>query len=354
MKTLRYLPPPLRTEELTTIVARVGGSLVVKSDETRVEYTLPREASAELREFLRPNATARFGSAFVANLPGGRVFGSGNVLAPDGKSIARDVSPDFGKNFTEHWLLSYGKIRSPVAIAGRTAIIATTLGSGYGHWLLEELPRLLALAAQDCATLIAHAGAPCQREAIAFQGFSGNLISAKRRDHYSCDELIVPSMGKLTPETVAQLNNFAAPMREAGAASSFGERLYISRAVAKRRRVTNEPELWSTLEPRGFVKLRLEELTWFEQIAAFRAAKVIVAPHGAGLANLVFCKPDTRIVELFNRSYVNPCYWQLASLQALDYRLLVPPGSEPLAQLLASNRLDIRADIGQLSAALDA
>ncbi|HEY4248491.1 MAG TPA: glycosyltransferase family 61 protein [Lacunisphaera sp.] len=353
MKTPGYLPPPIHTEDLATIVARVGGALVVKANGMRVDYALPREASAELFEFLRPNAMAEIGSTFIARLPGGRIFGSGNVLSPDGKSIARDVSPDFGKPFNEHWLLSYGKMPPPVTVAGRTAVIATTLGNGYGHWLLEELPRLIALETDGCETLIAHAGASCQREAIALKSFSGNLINARRRDHYSCDELIVPSLGELTPETVALLNDFVTPLRDEDRTPSFGERIYISRTGAKRRHVTNEPRLWCALESRGFIKLHLEELTWTEQITAFHSAKVIIAPHGAGLANLVFCRPGTKIVELFHRSYVNPCYWQLASLQALDYRPLVSAGTEPLAQLLVANRLNITAEIAQVLAALD-
>ncbi len=353
MKAGNYITPPAACASLTEVVTNCGGSIVYQGERRSVNYPLPRHAADEVRDFLRAYATAAVERRYLARFPGGRVFGSGNVLAPDGELLARDVSPDFGKPFEEHWLLTYKKIPPPRHLSGTTAVIATTLGSGYSHWLLEELPRLLTLSPYGFKTLIAHASARCQREAIVLQRFSGNLINAQRHDHYSCDELIVPSLGDPTPETIALLNDFVAPLRETGAASSFAERLYISRAMAKRRRVTNDSELWSVLEPRGFVKVHLEELTWSEQIAAFRSAKVIVAPHGAGLANLVFCKTGAKVVELFNRSYINPCYWQLASLQALDYRPLASAGPEPLTQHLAANRLDITADIPRVSAALD-
>ena len=351
MKAGNYITPPATCASLEHVVRNCGGSIVYQGEQRSVNYPLPAHAAEDVRGFFRVHASSRVGRRCIARLPDGRVFGSGNVLSPDGKWLARDVSPDFGKPFAEHWLLTYKKIPPPRRLSGRTAVIATTLGSGYSHWLLEELPRLLALPARDFETLIAHAGARWQREAIALQGISANLINADRRDHYSCDELIVPGLGELAPETIALLKDFVAPLERT--ASSFGERLYISRVIAKRRRIINEPELWSALESRGFIKLRLEELTWPEQITAFRSAKTIVASHGAGLANLVFCKPGTRIVELFNRSYVNPCYWRLASLQALDYRPLVPAGPEPLAQLLAANRLDIEADVSRVLKALD-
>lgn len=322
----------------------------MRNGEAPVERAIPPQASEEIREFLRPSSSVKFEPAFLASLPGGRVFGSGNVLSPDGKTIARDVSPDFGKPFEEHWLLTYKKIRPPVHLHGTTAVIATTLGAGYSHWLLEELPRLLALKPDDCETLVAHAAHSYNREAFRLHGFSGKILPAKREAHHSCEQLLVPSLGQLTPSTVLALDEFTAPLRLPS--WLFGKRLYISREKAKRRRVANETELWTELAAHGFVKLHLEELTWAQQITAFRAAKIIVAPHGAGLANLVFCQSGTKVIELFNRSYVSPLYWQLAALKGLDYRPLVSLGEEPLAQKLEANRLDIEADLAQVRRAL--
>jgi capsular polysaccharide biosynthesis protein len=115
--------------------------------------------------------------------------------------------------------------------------------------------------------------------------------------------------------------------------------------------VINESALWAELEPAGFVKVRLEEMTWPEQINAFRHAKVIVAPHGAGLANLAFCRPGTRVIEFFHRAYVSGCYWRLAALQGLDYHAVVPESPGPLGATPESNRLDLVADLPQVRAA---
>ena len=344
------LPSPVACEPLDRMVGRAGGSLTLVPGEEQVSYPLPPHASGELCAFLRPHASATFASAFLARLPGGRVFGPGHVLSPDGRTIARDVSPDFGKPFEDHWLLAYKKIRPPVPVPGTTAVIATTLGAGYSHWLLEELPRLFALQPDFGGSLIAHAESARHRDALSLHGFSGRVIEPKRFAHHGCEQLIVPSIGRLTPTTVHALGQFTAPLHRPGAGS--GELLYISREKARRRRVTNESELWEQLAARGFEKLYLEELTWSQQINAFRGAKVVVAPHGAGLANLVFCAAGTRVVEIFHRSWVNPCFWQLAALKGLDYRPVVLLSPEPLAQTLKANRSDIVADIAQVVAAL--
>lgn len=347
----RFLPPPGTCESLADIVPRFGGSLVIHTAASRVEYQLPEHATAELREFLRPLASINSPPTYVARLPGGRVFGSGIVLSPDGQSLARDVSVDFGKPFADHWLLTYPRIKPAQSLRGTAAVVATTLGSGYSHWLLEELPRLLALPRGGRETLIAHRATPVQRAALELSGFPGAVLSPGRFSHYACEELIIPSLigeaGHPTPQSIALLREFTAQLiREKS--SGLGERLYVTREKSQRRRITNEPALWSPLQEAGFTKVILEDLGWAEQINAFRHARVIVAPHGAGLANLAFCQPGTKVVELFQRSYVHWTYWQLASLLGLDYRPVVGAGPEPLTHTRASNRLDFAANVSEV------
>jgi capsular polysaccharide biosynthesis protein len=78
----------------------------------------------------------------------------------------------------------------------------------------------------------------------------------------------------------------------------------------------------------------------------------VVAPHGAGLANIVFCQRGTQVVEFFNRAYVNGCYWRLATVQGLDYRPIVSAGAGSLELELSANPLDIDLSISDLEKAL--
>jgi len=351
-----FLPPPERCEALASIVSRFGGTVESRFAAQSVEYELPAHATREVREFWRPETQADIPAGLIGRLPGGRVFGAGVVLAPDGRSLARDVSFDFGKTFDEHWLLTYGKIPPPRPIIGSVAVIATTLGTGYGHWLLDELPRLLSLERDAAETLIAHALQPFSRAALEHRGWRGAVMHAKRGAHVQCEQLVVPSLAgtvvQPTRRALDLITEFTTALQTGP--PGFAERIYLTREGARRRTVTNESELWPALQGAGFVRVRLEELTWTEQINAFRHAKVVVAPHGAGLANLIFCQPGTRVVELFNRSYVHGCFWRLAALQGLDYRPVVPESADPLGQSTSCNRLDIRADVRQVRKALNA
>jgi capsular polysaccharide biosynthesis protein len=95
--------------------------------------------------------------------------------------------------------------------------------------------------------------------------------------------------------------------------------IYISRSDSVMRPMRNEHELITTLARFGVVPVVLSRLTLDEQIILFRNARVIIAPHGAGLANVVFAAPGTVLYELFPSSYVNPAMNRLAQMQGLHY-----------------------------------
>ncbi len=77
-------------------------------------------------------------------------------------------------------------------------------------------------------------------------------------------------------------------------------RLYLSRADSKTRQVQNEAALVAALARFGFETIVPGAMTYEAQLAAFRAASHIVAPHGAALAHIVLCPPGARVLELFH------------------------------------------------------
>ena len=64
------------------------------------------------------------------------------------------------------------------------------------------------------------------------------------------------------------------------------------------RSVSNDNEVKSYLLKKDFVPVRLGEIMFSEQVDLFNNADCIVGLHGAGFANLVFCKPGTKVIEL--------------------------------------------------------
>jgi hypothetical protein len=62
-----------------------------------------------------------------------------------------------------------------------------------------------------------------------------------------------------------------------------------------------------------------------QQMEAFASGELIVAPHGAGLVNLVFAPNHAKVIEIYNNPHeVNYCFFDLALGLRLRYRMLSP------------------------------
>jgi capsular polysaccharide biosynthesis protein len=77
-------------------------------------------------------------------------------------------------------------------------------------------------------------------------------------------------------------------------------RIYVSRrdAKARRRWLSNEPEVEALFARRGFDILLMKDLSLDDQIQAFRGAAIVAGTSGAGLSDIVFSAPGTDIIVL--------------------------------------------------------
>jgi len=81
----------------------------------------------------------------------------------------------------------------------------------------------------------------------------------------------------------------------------------------------------------AFLKTARPDLDWVcfdslpfsETVNLFAQASLIVAPHGAGLTNMVFSGPGTQILECMPVENPNLCYWHLSEL--LEHRYVMIP-----------------------------
>lgn len=79
--------------------------------------------------------------------------------------------------------------------------------------------------------------------------------------------------------------------------------VYISRRQARQRRLETEPEIEAILAALGFSIVCLESVTPSEQIQVCESAQIIVAPHGAGLTNIIFSSNLKVLIELTPDTY---------------------------------------------------
>jgi capsular polysaccharide biosynthesis protein len=182
------------------------------------------------------------------------------------------------------------------------------------------------------------------------------VLESESAPYLRAERLLVPSLPGFSGNPTRRACEFlrASFLPAAGGAPAAGPgRLYVSRARAASRRVANEDEVWSVLRGFGFSRVELEDLAFERQAALFASAEWVVGPHGAGLANLVFCRPGTRVLEFFSPAYVNVCYWALSCQVGAEYRYLVGEGEAPPAYVDPHlGHSDILVDPERLSRAL--
>jgi len=104
-----------------------------------------------------------------------------------------------------------------------------------------------------------------------------------------------------------------------GRISQRNRKLYISRRDSYNRKLENEEEVETLVASYGFEIVSLTGMPMTEQIALFTGATHVVAAHGAGLTNIVFCKPVTKILEIHMLPYISWCYRRLAGVFGLTY-----------------------------------
>jgi capsular polysaccharide biosynthesis protein len=100
-------------------------------------------------------------------------------------------------------------------------------------------------------------------------------------------------------------------------------RLYIARTDSTQRTLLNEAEVMARAEQAGFTPVELSRLPVGEQVRLFAEATHILAPHGAGLTNIGFCRPGTKLCELHIDSCLRWSYRRLAALRGMSYGCVV-------------------------------
>jgi len=191
----------------------------------------------------------------------------------------------------------------------------------HSHWLTAHLPKLLWLRNNN---LLDNVILPPKRTAAMNDSLS--MLGLDPDDFLVYDEnrplfvkqLTVMDTDRFRPELLRLVpaaygvNEAEVPYR----------RVFISRAKASRRKLVNENEVWSLLEPHGFQRVFMENLTFQEQVKLMQETSVLIAPHGAGLTNMMFCPQGAKIVEIADLSFPNPNFYAVASAMKHQYWII--------------------------------
>ena len=286
---------------------------------------------------------------FVATIPAARVWGEGLVIAPDDR-ILDDVSIDFGLDMmVKEW-----RLEKLVKLDARVAVLSTAGGSIFYHWLFQLLPRIelirragITLESVDYFLINDLAGRYKRNSLDAIGIGREKLLLSSELRYIQARELIVPSIvlrGGCYPEWMRSFLRRTF-LSDAKTVRSADRRLYLSRGEAQYRRVLNEDAVCDVLRPYGFEIVKLETLPFSEQAKLLSEAAVVVAAHGAGLSNIVFCDAGTKVIEIFAPELVTGFYWRLCTESQLDYYYILGEGKPETLRVDYDQSWDARQDI---------
>jgi capsular polysaccharide biosynthesis protein len=364
-------PPEACCSSTAEWVSKIGRSMGSDFRQVDLEYTaknaLPKTIHEHVRHQLSMDQAYACPDTFVARIPGGRVFGDGLIIAPDNQLLA-DVSIDFSvtpesklANIRRDW--AYYPIAN---IDGTVAVLSTAGAMLYYHWLFQLLPRfeLIRRSGIDLSRidyfLVNSNKKRFQRESLEALGIAHKIIDSSAVGSVRASTLVVPSVplwGGCFAPWMCEFLKSTFPPTTGSKGGLPSRRLYINRRTAGYRRVLNEGGVIDLLKQFGFEQADFEVLSIQQQATVMAASEAVIAPHGGGLSNLVFCRPGTKVIEIFSPELVAGYFWKLSNQLGLDYYYVLGKGlsaaREPNYAQTWNARTDIEIDLDCLRSTLE-
>ncbi len=305
-----------------------NGTLVEYGTTESVTVPGPDAVHNEIPKMNRWTGTYEISRPFVGVIPNVRLVGS-PPLAVTGSKYIDDAS--VSRNVQTLNVIN-SVLESPkrfVTGNGRRAdieeavLLHNSWDSGYFHWVAEALTRLEGVEQYTNATgrrpklIVGPSLNSFQRETLGLLGYDQDDLVHWDAAYCEVDRLVVPSMRReIDPPNPSPVSHqwLCESLREraleAVDTDRFSDRVYISRNDATSRRVVNERAAFDRLASYGFERYELASMSVEETIALFAQADCVVAPHGAGLTDLIYTD-DVSVVELMPVDRVNGIFYML-------------------------------------------
>ena len=193
----------------------------------------------------------------------------------------------------------------------------------YYHWLAEGMLSLDILASAMAPARNLSIALPKSidvnavfdhRDTLRALGFDGFDVVEVDAGLIKVSEAIWVESGDLIEQIpTPYFKNFQQRIasKYAGAGGARNRRLLIGRK-GPTRKIHNFERVQSFLAGHGFETIFLEGLSIVDQILLFQNAEFVIGVHGAGLTNLLFCEPGTKVIEFMPSVEMRPFFWLIS------------------------------------------
>lgn|GEM_PF-5453758 len=300
--------------------------------------------------------TSNCRESFVIEIPNGRAYVKQSeqtyILTEEGDCLEDMLEEDNRvPNFKD---LPAEEIK----VADKMLVLSSSYGGNFYHWMTWVIPRLNMIEKAGYKLedfdkiLINTVGFQFQNKLIKYLGIPSHKVigTVPYGAVFKANTLVTASLPSFlrTPHFVTDSirERFLRPEHYS---ESRPKIIYLSRNKGSTRKITNEQELTNYLKNMGFEIVYPEQMEIDEQVAAFANADIVLGQHGAGLTNLCFCKPLTKVIEIFNedlKQYIDSGYFRICSNVKLDHYVMF---GEPVP----GPAIDMKVDIEKLEKTIE-
>jgi len=261
---------------------------------------------------------------------------SNNILL--GEISYQQISGNL-KDGSNNIVLTKGTPRIKKKIIGKVlSILQGASGNNYAHWMFDMLPKIKLCSEHYPLNDINYFYTPnltdFQKDTLSILGINENrIINSKKFRHIQADELLVTDHPNYYKGFILEQHKFQPSWTIQWLRDTYlihkekfdaNKKVFIDRtdSTFKHCQIQNESEVSNFLKNKGFTKYQLTKLSFFEQVYLFSNAEVIVGVHGAAFANLAFCKPKTKVIEIRPCIRPNTVYESISYINDLNYQLI--------------------------------
>jgi Glycosyltransferase 61 len=251
------------------------------------------------------------------------------------------------------------KYRRIETLPGVTLSALTDHADAYGHVLMEALYKLLkGIEVLGGAEQVDHIVVPpglerlLGRSVLAHDArLRAKLLPSDPRAIYRADVLIAvthPACCMNVSPMQTDLLRAARPADRAGPA----RRIFLARPPSERRGISNLDQITPVFERHGYLITTgagLED-SW----ATFGGADVVAGVHGSDLADTIFMRRGSTVLEIVPSDHRKPYYFNIAARLGLDFRCLLARSASQRRSVHGFSTAPIAIDATALEAVLDA
>ena len=304
----------------------------------KINYAEDKSDSFEFRAYSHTSIISR--EAYTLEISGGSIWFDGFNFVVWNKSgeILDDVSTG---NCEIIQILS--SLKKPIDMGESACLLGSRISSNYYHWMYDAYPRISVLEKSNISVAVikkyiaTRIDQRFHRESLEAAGISLDKVHSVENEgeFVRADTLYIPSYGSnenLIREKCSPGDNLHSLQgkwsseflrkkfldNNVASEATSDLKLFITRGKGNSRSFLNEEKFVDLLESKGFTVVEPESLSVRKQAELFSQASVVIAAHGAALTNAVFCKPNTRIVEIHG-PFTASCFWFISNYMNLEH-----------------------------------